>query len=65
MAGPEPSYTVFIRLPFPRGDFVDPPPVRKYPSALWTKLTFTGGMGSCQRQGPVEDPLQSFQEQRY
>ncbi|CAN8100575.1 unnamed protein product [Discula destructiva] len=23
----EPTYTVFIRLPFPRGDFVDPPPV--------------------------------------
>lgn len=23
----EPSYTVYIRLPFPRGDFVDPPPV--------------------------------------
>ncbi|KAI1124839.1 hypothetical protein F5Y10DRAFT_268675 [Nemania abortiva] len=22
----EPTYTVFIRLPFPRGDFVDPPP---------------------------------------
>ncbi|KAK8073730.1 Autophagy protein 29 [Apiospora phragmitis] len=29
MASPqsEPTYTVFIRLPFPRGDFVDPPPV--------------------------------------
>ncbi|KAI1654128.1 hypothetical protein F4813DRAFT_372510 [Daldinia decipiens] len=23
---PEPTYTVFVRLPFPRGDFVDPPP---------------------------------------
>ena len=23
----DPHYTVFIRLPFPRGDFVDPPPV--------------------------------------
>ncbi|KAI2466742.1 hypothetical protein F4781DRAFT_338147 [Annulohypoxylon bovei var. microspora] len=22
----EPAYTVFVRLPFPRGDFVDPPP---------------------------------------
>jgi hypothetical protein len=21
------KFTVFIRLPFPRGDFVDPPPV--------------------------------------
>ncbi|KAI5925734.1 hypothetical protein F4810DRAFT_29542 [Camillea tinctor] len=24
---PEPTYTVFIRLPFPRGSFIDPPPV--------------------------------------
>ncbi|KAI0119509.1 hypothetical protein F4814DRAFT_412231 [Daldinia grandis] len=23
---PDPTYTVFVRLPFPRGDFVDPPP---------------------------------------
>ena len=22
-----PHFTVFVRLPFPRGDFVDPPPV--------------------------------------
>ncbi|KAI0883693.1 uncharacterized protein GGS22DRAFT_189660 [Annulohypoxylon maeteangense] len=22
----EPAYTVFVRLPFPRGDFIDPPP---------------------------------------
>lgn len=27
------NFTVFIRLPFPRGDFVDPPPVRS--SFLW------------------------------
>ncbi|KXJ93832.1 hypothetical protein Micbo1qcDRAFT_39397 [Microdochium bolleyi] len=34
----DPAYTVFIRLPFPRGDFVDPPPVNWDPSkdeALW------------------------------
>ena len=24
---PDSHFTVFIRLPFPRGDFVDPPPV--------------------------------------
>lgn len=24
----EKHFTVFIRLPFPRGDFVDPPPVK-------------------------------------
>ncbi|KAI1734795.1 hypothetical protein F4680DRAFT_329915 [Xylaria scruposa] len=36
---PEPTYTVFVRLPFPRGDFVDPPPVNWEPSkdeALWS-----------------------------
>ncbi|KAK6952069.1 hypothetical protein Daesc_006598 [Daldinia eschscholtzii] len=35
---PEPTYTVFIRLPFPRGDFVDPPPVNwdsTKDDALW------------------------------
>ena len=34
----EPTYTVFIRLPFPRGDFIDPPLVNWDPSkdeALW------------------------------
>ncbi|POS76746.1 hypothetical protein DHEL01_v204859 [Diaporthe helianthi] len=38
----EPSYTVYIRLPFPRGDFVDPPPVRWDASkdeALWKILS--------------------------
>ncbi|KAI0201709.1 hypothetical protein F4808DRAFT_423537 [Astrocystis sublimbata] len=36
---PEPTYTVFVRLPFPRGDFVDPPPVNWESSkdeALWS-----------------------------
>ena len=28
MSTSDPSYTVFIRLPFPRGDFIDPPFVR-------------------------------------
>ncbi|KAI0534057.1 hypothetical protein GGR58DRAFT_484213 [Xylaria digitata] len=35
----EPTYTVFIRLPFPRRDFVDPPPVNWESSkdeALWS-----------------------------
>ncbi|RYC65236.1 hypothetical protein CHU98_g995 [Xylaria longipes] len=45
----EPTYTVFIRLPFPRGDFVDPPPVNWESSkdeALWSivsKLSKTEG----------------------
>ncbi|KAI6085296.1 hypothetical protein F4821DRAFT_241200 [Hypoxylon rubiginosum] len=36
---PEPTYTVFVRLPFPRGDFVDPPPANWDSSkdeALWS-----------------------------
>ncbi|KAI3326949.1 hypothetical protein HD806DRAFT_485551 [Xylariaceae sp. AK1471] len=39
---PEPTYTVFIRLPLPRGDFVDPPPVNWEPSkdeALWSIIS--------------------------
>jgi hypothetical protein len=39
MSSSEPSYTVFIRLPFPRGDFVDPPSVSA-PLYLQTMLTF-------------------------
>lgn len=38
MASSDPTYTVFIRLPFPRGNFVDPPPVNWDPSKddeLW------------------------------
>ncbi|TAQ89501.1 hypothetical protein B7494_g2166 [Chlorociboria aeruginascens] len=38
----EPSYTVFIRLPFPRGEFVDPPAVEWDASkdkALWKILS--------------------------
>ncbi|KAK7972915.1 Autophagy-related 29 [Apiospora saccharicola] len=39
---PEPTYTVFIRLPFARGDFVDPPPVNWDSSkdeALWNIIS--------------------------
>ncbi|ORY67679.1 uncharacterized protein BCR38DRAFT_427884 [Pseudomassariella vexata] len=38
----EPTYTVFIRLPFPRGDFVDPPPAHWDSSkdeALWNIIS--------------------------
>lgn len=40
----EPQFTVFIRLPFPRGDFVDPPPVKWDSSkdqTLWDILSRT------------------------
>ncbi|RAL66739.1 hypothetical protein DID88_007522 [Monilinia fructigena] len=39
---PDPSYTVFIRLPFPRGDFIDPPDVEwdaGKDKALWKILS--------------------------
>ncbi|KAI0017908.1 hypothetical protein F4780DRAFT_566677 [Xylariomycetidae sp. FL0641] len=38
----EPTYTVFIRVPFPRGNFVDPPPVNWDSSkdeALWSIIS--------------------------
>jgi hypothetical protein len=46
---PDASYTVFIRLPFPRGDFVDPPAVGNIPVALWYKLTGIRSTGTRQR----------------
>ncbi|KUJ14221.1 uncharacterized protein LY89DRAFT_620563 [Mollisia scopiformis] len=42
MSGADPLYTVFIRLPFPRGDFVDPPSVEwdaAKDKALWKILS--------------------------
>ncbi|TVY30361.1 Autophagy-related protein [Lachnellula hyalina] len=42
MSSLDPSYTVFIRLPFPRGDFVDPPSVEwdaAKDKALWKILS--------------------------
>ncbi|KAF5003501.1 hypothetical protein FDECE_9954 [Fusarium decemcellulare] len=38
----EPTYTVFVRVPMPRGDFVDPPPVNwdsHKDEALWKVLS--------------------------
>ncbi|KAI9863042.1 MAG: hypothetical protein M1824_000730 [Vezdaea acicularis] len=40
---PEVRYTVIARLPFPRGDFVDPPPVdwdAAKDQALWSKISW-------------------------
>lgn len=64
----EPGYTVFIRLPFPRGDFVDPPPVshQSAAEAIQPIAGFTndmlygltvgnsGEMEYLQRRGAVE-----------
>ncbi|CAG1995919.1 unnamed protein product [Fusarium graminearum] len=44
----EPTYTVFVRVPMPRGDFVDPPPVNwdlVKDEALWKILS-----GAAERQ---------------
>ncbi|WZH41800.1 Autophagy-related protein 29 [Fusarium acuminatum] len=41
----EPTYTVFVRVPIPRGDFVDPPPVNwdaVKDEALWKFLSGAG-----------------------
>lgn len=47
------NFTVFIRLPFPRGDFVDPPPVSVLDthaaSAERLVLISSGGMERSQR----------------
>ncbi|CRG82795.1 Autophagy-related protein 29 [Talaromyces islandicus] len=42
LATPDIQYTVFVRLPFPRGDFIDPPPPDWNPvkdRALWEILS--------------------------
>ena len=49
---PEPQYTVFVRLPFARGDFVDPPQVNwdtKNDHDLWDTIsrTSTGQQVDC------------------
>ncbi|OTA54656.1 hypothetical protein K449DRAFT_389117 [Hypoxylon sp. EC38] len=41
---PEPTYTVFVRIPFPRGDFVDPPPANwdsAKDEALWSIVSLS------------------------
>ncbi len=59
------NFTVFIRLPFPRGDFVDPPPVSvpdtHAASAERLVLILSGGMERGQRQGAMGHPLPAFQ----
>lgn len=35
----EPTYTVFVRVPIPRGGFVDPPPVRPILNSLLPELS--------------------------
>lgn len=59
------NFTVFIRLPFPRGDFVDPPPV-SIPGTHAAPvdclvLIPSGGMEHSQRQGTMGHPLPAFQ----
>ena len=57
----DPHYTVFIRLPFPRGDFVDPPPVSQPKSTIWTSTeSHTGAMGLKKGPHPLGCNLGGF-----
>lgn len=44
MEAHDPQYIVFIRVPFPRGSFVDPPFVR-FPLDSESKTKLLGGLG--------------------
>ena len=60
----DPHYTVFIRLPFPRGDFVDPPPVYQPKSTIWTSANnHTGEMGLKKGPYPLGCHLRGFEWQ--
>lgn len=44
------GFTVFIRLPFPRGDFVDPPPVSQSTAVgLWIRIDICRSHGMLPR----------------
>ena len=53
----EPHYTVFIKLPFPRGDFIDPPAVsvRIEHEELWLK--YIGTLGLFERSCFMENSI--------
>ena len=60
-------YTCFIRLPFSRGDFVDPPQVVLYMSEtlVWTVSdSEIGWLEFDQRSCAMENHLQGFKQQR-
>lgn len=44
------NFTVFIRLPFPRGDFVDPPPASVFPANLHKTATDWARLSGTQRR---------------
>lgn len=49
-AKPAVHYTCFVRLPFPRGEFVDPPPVEWdtiKDKALWKLISKTSNSTVC------------------
>ena len=63
-AAAEHRFTVIVRLPFRRGDFVDPPPVRVYPfSMLRLLLNDIGGMECSQREGVMGNHFSTIQNQ--
>jgi hypothetical protein len=60
---PDASYTVFIRLPFPRGDFVDPPAVCHRSTGLMVGADSLGRLGRDEGRNVMEDTIQSFKKQ--
>jgi hypothetical protein len=59
---PDASYTVFIRLPFPRGNFVDPPAVGRIPYLL-VGADSLGRLGRDKGRNIMEDTIQGFEKQ--
>ena len=55
---PEPKYHVYIRLPFDRGDFVDPGTVCSFRgSASMTDLSVKGELEREEVRGAMEHPI--------
>ncbi len=66
MAEVENHFTVFVRLPFNRGDFVDPPPVRVMAtSGIGTSLMLLTGSVECSKgKGAMGDHFTTVEKQR-
>ena len=63
------KFTVFVRLPFPRRDFVDPPPVSQSasirPNGKYLKVSeWTGPLGFYQGFSALGYHIQSLERQR-
>lgn len=62
---PDPFYSVIIRVPFTRGDFVDPAPVSLRSRLHSTdQLIALGVLGCSKRSVAMEGPPEDAKEQR-